>query len=100
MLKLLFTLECPQLPALKSLHELVTEALGNSDGDIQKLADMVLAGSRPLVASKALDDGKLIIKLHKVRSTEWNILLVKYRDYPHRYQCEIEKKKPQISLFR
>lgn len=99
MLKLLFTLECPQNPALQHLHEIVQQALGDTDGNIQQMADQVLAQSRPLVQNKALDDNKLIIRLHKIRSTEWNTLLIKYRDYPHRYQCEIQKVKSQTRLF-
>ncbi|WBL42363.1 hypothetical protein PBT90_00055 [Algoriphagus halophytocola] len=99
MLKLLYTLDCPPLPALQRLDEIVRQALGSAGGNLQTMADQVLAESRTLVGKNGLDDSKLIIKLHKVRSAEWNVLLIKYKDHPHWYQCEIRKEKSQTRLF-
>lgn len=99
MIKLLFTIQDPEMPALRQLHQVVTQELGSQD-NLQLLADHILAKSRPLIQSGKLDDGKLIIKLHKVqRSKDWNLLLVKYKDYPHWYQAEIKYSPDQITLF-
>lgn len=99
MIKLLFTIQTPEMPALRELHQVVTEELG-SQGNLQQMADQILAKSRPLIQSGKLDDNKLIIKLHKVqRSKEWNMLLIKYKEYPHWYQAEIKHSPNQTALF-
>ena len=99
MLKLQFTRESHRLPALSLLHQYLMEEMRLANGNIQKLADQMLIRSRELTASGALDDSLLQIKLFKVRSTEWNVLLIKYRKYPHCYHCELVKVKDQISIF-
>lgn len=99
MLKLLFTLDVPEVPAIQSLHQVVMKAVATPGFNLQSLADQILAESRPLVKQGQLEDAKLLITLHKIRSAEWNVLLVKYKKHPHWYQCEIKKEAPQTTLF-
>ncbi len=99
MLKLLFTLKHPEHPAHEVLHQLVLEGMDFQGYTIKELADQLLKRAEPLIKSGQLENEKLTISIHKVKSTEWNTLMVRYLDPPFRYQVEIKKEKPQTTLF-
>ncbi len=98
-MKLLFTLKSPDHSGLDALHRLVLQGLESQVSDIQMLADQILAGSESLTKSGQLRKHLLTISIHKVKSIEWNTLMVKYIESPNRYQAEIKKEKPQTTLF-
>jgi hypothetical protein len=99
MMKLLFTLKSPDHSGLEALHRLVLQGLESQVSDIQVLADQILASSESLISSGQLRKELLTISIHKVKSTEWNTLMVRYLESPCRYQAEIKKEKPQTTLF-
>ncbi len=98
-MKLLFTLKNTEAPGHEALHQLVLRALGANTSDLQAVADQLLQESQPLIKSGQLKNELLAITIHKVRSTEWNILMVRYQDRPVRYHAEIRKELPQTTLF-
>ena len=99
MLKLLFTLKSPSHPGHEALHQLVLRCLAGQGQDLQAIADDLLTQCKPLIKAGSLRNEYLNISLHKVNSTEWNTLMVRYLEPPYRYQVEIKKEKSQTTLF-
>lgn len=99
MLKLLFTLKSCEHPGHEALNKLVLRSLGSQAVDLKEIADHLLQETQPLIKSGLLRNEYLTISIHKVKSTEWNTLMVRYLEPPFRYQVEIKKEKPQTTLF-
>lgn len=98
-MKLLLTLKSTEHPGHEALHQLVLRALGSPGQDLQKIADQLLSDCDPLIKAGLIKHELLTISIHKVKSTEWNTLLVRYLEPPYRYQAEVKKEPPQTTLF-
>lgn len=99
MMKLLFTLKSPEHPAHEVLHQLVLRGLGSPGQDLKAIADQILQECQPLIRSGLIKNEILTISIHKVKSTEYNTLMVRYLEAPYRYQAEARKEPPQTTFF-
>jgi hypothetical protein len=91
MLKLLQLLRSPDHQGIKAIDDEIQSVLGTAPAKtLQQVADHLLAKGKELADQRLLTFELLDISLHKIKkSTEWNCLLVKYRDAPYHYQSEI-----------
>jgi hypothetical protein len=99
MMKLLVSLKSPEHPAHEALHQLVLRGLDSPGQDLKAIADQILKDCQTLIRSGLIKNDQLTISIHKVRSIEYNILMVRYLEAPYRYQVEARKEKPQTTLF-
>lgn len=84
-------------PGLKQLDDRLKEFMAKGF-PLQKIADNILEVGQNLDNKKIIKKDLLHISLHKIRSTEWNCLLVKYREMPWLFHIEILTIPPQTSL--
>jgi hypothetical protein len=99
MLTLILSLKHSQNPAHQALDRLLLQKLASPGQEVKALADQLLIDCKPLIQSGLLKNELLTISIHKVKSLEWNTLMVRYLEPPYRYQAEVKKEKPQTTLF-
>lgn len=91
MLKLFQLLRSPDHNGIKAIDDEILSILGNAQPKtLQQVADHLLAKGKELADQRLLTFELLDISLHKIKkSTEWNCLLIRYKDAPYHYQSEI-----------
>jgi hypothetical protein len=84
---------------LKAMDDHLQEILKSRPGKtLREVADHLLAKARELADKRLLTWDRLEITLHKIKSEEWNVLMIRYRKMPWKYHAEVVLIPDQTSL--
>lgn len=88
-----------QHPGLQSIEDQLQSLLKEKPAkSIAEVADHLLIHGKELAERRLLDWNKLRIELFKVKSQEWNVLLIQYRRTPWLYHTEVVLVPQQMTL--
>lgn len=79
-----------QHPGLHAIDERLKDLLEKKPArSLAEVADHLLVHGKELAERRLLDWNRLRIELFKVKSQEWNVLLIQYRRTPWLYHTEV-----------